>query len=412
MPDPVGGGPKRDLVSIDDLPDETLLGLMREAREIRAADRLVHNRDLTGVLLASLFLEPSTRTRLSFEAAMQRLGGGVITCSDPSTSSASKGESLRDTARMVDAYADVIVLRHPSPGAARLAARNTTKPVINAGDGSREHPSQTLVDLVTLESEIGAISNLTVMLYGDLRFGRTTHSLIRALMRFGARVVAVGQSGLELPDSLVAELGARPDTGVSRVRLAGLEGRFGGQPEAVVCGPASEIVEQEAGTPWTVPAIDALYVTRLQRERLTGEACASGPGLPVVDGALLDLPVFARTLVLHPLPRVGEIAPSLDGDPRAGYFRQAAWGVPLRMALLRWAMGLSGLPGPREAVTRAASPGEVCRSLACVRGAEPGATLEEVRVAADGAPRCAWCDEPMAPSGSARPDGPRSSAVR
>jgi aspartate carbamoyltransferase catalytic subunit len=216
---------KRDLVAIGDLGDRDILRLIELADTI-AVDPKSVARALDGALLATLFLEPSTRTRLSFEAAMLRLGGRVITSADPKTSSAAKGETLADSIRMIGAYADAIVLRHPHAGAARLAARLSPGPVVNAGDGGREHPTQTLVDLFTLVREKGKLDGLFVALYGDLRFGRTTHSLARALTRFGAKVLALSEPGLHFPEYVLEGVRAAGG-GTAEVEVAGLEGLVG-----------------------------------------------------------------------------------------------------------------------------------------------------------------------------------------
>jgi aspartate carbamoyltransferase catalytic subunit len=199
---------KRDFISIDDLKNEALLRLMEVADDLRR-DMRSHAADLRGFLMGSLFLEPSTRTRLSFEAAMARLGGRVITSSDPQSSSSVKGETLADTVRIVDSYVDVTVLRHPMAGAAEVAARHASHSVINAGDGANEHPTQTLCDLYALRCERGRLSDLIVLLYGDLKYGRTVHSLSRALVRMGATVIAIAEDRLGLPDALVRDLAER-----------------------------------------------------------------------------------------------------------------------------------------------------------------------------------------------------------
>ena len=267
-----------------------------------------------GYQLATLFYEPSTRTRLSFESAMNRLGGAVLAVPDADASSAAKGESLADTVRVVSAYADVIVLRHPAEGAARLAADVATVPVVNAGDGAHEHPTQTICDLYTLYRECGRVQGLTVTLYGDLKYGRTVHSLAYGLATFGARLVfAPADPALAPPayllDRLAADFGCAPDWW-----------------------------HPDSGLP--MPPSDALYLTRIQRERFDGD-----PGLrhyPRVDRAqLARWGVGDHTLLLHPLPRAGELAPELDPEPRSAYFRQAANGVPVRMATLALLLGIA-----------------------------------------------------------------------
>ena len=230
---------KRDLVSIHDLSDAALGGLMDLADTLQR-DLRAHARELSGCLMGSLFLEPSTRTRLSFEAAMARLGGRIITSSDPATSSAVKGETLSDTVRIVDSYVDLLVLRHPRAGAARWAARPPRGPGINAGDGAHEHPTQTLCDLYALRRERGRLDGLIVMLYGDLRFGRTTHSLARALVRTGATILAVAEDQLELPDFVVRDLETQPGYGARHVMIDDMEDVFQRRDvDALLIGPAS-----------------------------------------------------------------------------------------------------------------------------------------------------------------------------
>lgn len=382
---------KRDLIAIGDLSDRDILRLIAQAGDI-AADPKAFSRALDGALLATLFLEPSTRTRLSFEAAMLRLGGRVITSADPKTSSAAKGETLADSIRMIGAYADAIVLRHPHAGAARLAARLSPVPVVNAGDGGHEHPTQTLVDLFTLVREKGRLDGLFVVLYGDLRFGRTTHSLARALTRFGATVLALSEPGLHLPDYVLD--GVRQAGGsVADVEVSGLEGLVGGRPRGTLLAPPGRAVGN--ATLFLAPdQVDALYVTRLQKERLP-----SGSGglraLPLIDRVFLEAAPFRRAVVLHPLPRVDEIHRTLDDDPRAAYFRQAAAGVPMRMAILGAVLG--AFP-PLEAPPTGPAPvldAPPCGESACIAATEPHAVPAEAFAAPDGRLRCAWCEHPL-----------------
>lgn len=386
---------KRDFVTIDDLPDAALSNLMDLADRIRTNLR-GHAADLPGYLMGSLFLEPSTRTRLSFEASMLRLGGRVITSSDPATSSAVKGETLADTVRIVDSYVDVTVLRHPSAGAARLAASLARGPVINAGDGSHEHPSQTLCDLYTLRSERGPIAAQTVVLYGDLRYGRTVHSLARALVRFGARVIAIAEGGLNLPEFVVEDLASRPGYGMCMVQINDLEDVFRRRGvEAMLVAPQTELPTAKAGEiaelSMRTKKVHAIYVTRLQKERLRGDAPSAT--LPILDHRFLKSPTFSDSIVLHPLPRVGEIARELDSDPRAAYFRQAALGVPIRMALLLWSCGMVDLDVGHPHGTRLVP----CRGAECVN---PGCItvkeapdFAEVGRDAQGRLRCLFCEE-------------------
>jgi aspartate carbamoyltransferase catalytic subunit len=265
-----------------------------------------------GKLLATIFYEPSTRTRLSFEAAMLRLGGQVLSVADPQTSSAAKGESLADTVRTVAAYADLLVLRHPKEGAAKLAAAYSPVPVINAGDGAREHPTQTLTDLYTIRSLLGRLSDLTVAFCGDLRYGRTVHSLLRALSRYqGMRFFLISPAELRLPEGLRGEL--------------------------LAMGAAMEEMEamEEA-----LPHLDILYMTRVQKERFFNEEdYLRLKDFYVLTAARLKL-LKKEAIVMHPLPRVTEIAYEVDQDPRAVYFRQARLGMYARMALIAAILGV------------------------------------------------------------------------
>lgn len=257
--------------------------------------------------LATLFYEPSTRTRLSLETAMLNLGGQVIGFASSNASSAAKGESVADTIRMISCYADIAAIRHPKEGAALVAAMNSSIPVINAGDGGHQHPTQTLTDLLTIRSLKGRLDNLTVGLCGDLKFGRTVHSLINALVRYpNIRFVLVSPSELRIP---------------SYIRENVLDAN-GIEYEEV------EILED------AMPKLDILYMTRVQKERFFSE----DEYLRLKDIYILDKPKMDLAkedmLVMHPLPRVNEISVEVDQDPRAGYFRQVQYGVYIRMALI------------------------------------------------------------------------------
>jgi aspartate carbamoyltransferase catalytic subunit len=268
-----------------------------------------HRQLLADQVVATLFFEPSTRTRLSFEAAANRLGARVLTMSDPAASSTSKGETLDDTARIVERYADLIVLRHPQDGAAREVAALVSIPVINAGDGAGEHPTQALLDLFTIRQERGALHGQRVALIGDLRHGRTVHSLSRLLTRFDCPMLLVSPPGLQLPPALLAELRA--------------------QGANLVVAP----FEDALGT------ADVVYVTRIQKERfldLTQYETVRGSYRLTAETVRRLAPTAT---VMHPLPRVDEIAPDVDALPNAAYFRQAGNGVPVRMALLALLLG-------------------------------------------------------------------------
>ena len=257
--------------------------------------------------LATLFFEPSTRTRLSFEAAMMELGGNVLGFSSANSSSATKGESVSDTVRVVSGYADIIAMRHPKEGAPYAATRKVTVPIINAGDGGHNHPTQTLTDLMTIRREKGRLNNLTIGMCGDLKFGRTVHSLIKAMSRYeNINFIMISPEELKIPDYI------RKDT----LDANGIEYKEVNVLEDVL------------------PELDLLYMTRVQRERFFNEE----DYIRLKDSFILDSKKMKLApkdmLVLHPLPRVNEIATDVDDDPRAVYFKQAQYGVYIRMALI------------------------------------------------------------------------------
>jgi aspartate carbamoyltransferase len=265
---------------------------------------------LKGKILANLFYEPSTRTSSSFTAAMERLGGSVIPINEVKYSSVSKGESLADTVRTLECYADVIVLRHPEVGSAAIAAKAAHKPVINAGDGIGEHPTQALLDAFTIKEELGHLDGLTVTLLGDLKHGRTVHSLARLLSLYKVKLNYVAPDILRMPAELIEELNAKK---VEQAEYTALD-----QP---------------------LPETDVLYVTRVQKERFIDEAVyESVKGAYVIDPKVMKA-ARERMIVMHPLPRVGEISPDFDDDPRAAYFRQMEYGLYVRMALLAMVLG-------------------------------------------------------------------------
>ena len=300
----------RSLIEPGDFSLEETEGLFELAEKIEADGACMRDA-CRGKLLATLFFEPSTRTRLSFEAAMLRLGGSCLGFADPGSSSASKGESLADTVRMAASYADAIVMRSPKEGAALLARRYSPVPVLNAGDGGHHHPSQTLTDLYTMRRLRGEIRNLTVGFCGDLKFGRTVHSLAKALARYeGIRAVFVSPEELAIPEYIAAELKKQ---GAEFCETRNLE-------EAM-------------------PELDVLYMTRVQKERFFNEE----DYIRLKDSFVLNAEKMAMgkssLVVLHPLPRVNEIAVEVDRDPRAAYFAQAKYGMYARMALLASILG-------------------------------------------------------------------------
>ena len=294
------------LLSILDLSVKEIDELVSTAEHIIANPKSYAER-CKGKKLATLFFEPSTRTRLSFEAAMLELGGSVISMSSAGSSSAAKGESVADTAKTVSCYADIIAMRHPKEGAALVAAHNASIPVINAGDGGHCHPTQTLADLLTIQREKGRLRDLTVGFCGDLKFGRTVHSLINALSRYtGIRIVLISPEELKLPSYVKKDVLQK--NGIPYTQTTDLEG--------------------------AMPDLDILYMTRVQRERFFNEE----DYLRLKDSYILtpDKLVNAKEdlSILHPLPRVNEISVEVDNDPRAVYFKQAKFGVYVRMALI------------------------------------------------------------------------------
>jgi len=331
----------RHIISINDLTNkeietifEVAQGFLQELADDNVSYRIGHSTDLASkFILASLFYEPSTRTRLSFESAMLRLGGANITSADPAVSSAAKGESLADTIRVISNYADVVIIRHPRDGAARLAAEYSRIPVINGGDGSHEHPTQTLCDLFTLKTKKKSFKNMKVAISGDLKGSRTIHSFVYALARFGATIDPLPAPGMELPAyvdrRLREEFHCRivsKDPGQAHGGSIDALYVTADQPHQLSLIPDPEIdygllVEKK---------IDAVYVTRFQKERWTEKERA----YPKVDAKFLGEEKFSEASVMHPLPRVNELDASFDTDRRAVYFQQAAYGVPIRMALI------------------------------------------------------------------------------
>jgi aspartate carbamoyltransferase catalytic subunit len=342
----------RNLVTIDDLSNGEIMAVFALADDMSA--NIKKQQDLCkGKIMASLFFEPSTRTRLSFEAAMHRLGGSVITASDVGASSLAKGESIADTARIIGSYADIVVIRHPWEGAAKVVADYAGIPVINAGDGGHQHPTQTLLDLYTIIKERHTLKGLRIALWGDLKYGRTTHSLIFALARFGADILFCPSHGLEVPEHIINKLVTEYGGEVDRLESPGeaeTDGLFPvdaiyttpNSPHQLAMMPDISVqVELRQG-------VDALYVTRPQKERFAaGEEDEDlKEQYPVVDKKLLRGRAFRKTLVMHPLPRVDELAYDVDGDKRSMYFKQAAGGVPVRMALLAAFLGARDIKIP------------------------------------------------------------------
>jgi aspartate carbamoyltransferase catalytic subunit len=344
----------RSLVTIDDLSNGEIEGVFSLADEM-AASPDEQSGLCQGKIMASLFFEPSTRTRLSFEAGMLRLGGRVISAVEIGASSLAKGESIADMAKVVGSYADIIVIRHPWEGAARVVADYAGIPVINAGDGAHEHPTQTLCDLYTIRKERKTIKGLRIALWGDLKHGRTVHSLIYALARFGATILFRPGPGLEIPEHVLRRLSSEYKGELKRYEAVNKAAEGGLFPiDAIYMTPSSP--HQLAMLPEVTiqvelkSGVDALYVTRLQKERYapTAEVQELKKGYPVVDKKLLKGKEFKKTLVMHPLPRVDELAYEVDADPRSMYFKQAAYGMPVRMALIALLLGTREITIPEK----------------------------------------------------------------
>lgn len=303
----------KDIISVKQFERTDLEYVFGVAHEMRGMVERVGTFDLLkGKILANLFYEPSTRTSSSFTAAMERLGGSVIPINEVRYSSVSKGESLPDTIRTLECYADVIVLRHPETGSAAIAARTARKPVINAGDGIGEHPTQALLDMFTIFEELGAgqIDGMTVTMLGDLKYGRTVHSLARLLSLFKVRINYVSPEILRMPKEVMNEVAEK---GIRQAEYNSL----------------SDIL----------PETDVLYVTRVQKERFEDPAeYEMVKGAYVVDPEIMKA-AKQEMIVMHPLPRVGEISVDFDDDPRAAYFRQMEYGLYVRMALLAMVLG-------------------------------------------------------------------------
>ncbi len=300
-----------DLITMDDLSNDEILEILDTAeRLLPVANGDVHAPLLQGKVLGNLFFENSTRTRMSFESAMKRLGGEVVNLSSVG-SSVAKGETLYDTMQMVDGYSDIAVIRHPRQGAAQYSADAIGIPILNAGDGAGNHPTQTMLDLFTIRQAHGTLEGLNVVLVGDLRYGRTTHSLSHALVRFGAKLILVSPDSLRMPTEIVGDLQSH-DT---------------------------EVIESE-DLSGAIADADVIYMTRIQKERFPDEdEYAKVAGIYKMTADNLA-EAKGGMIVMHPLPRVDEIDPSVDSTKHARYFQQAFNGVPTRMALLCRSLGV------------------------------------------------------------------------
>ena len=357
----------RSLISILELSIPELDDLIATANDI-IENPAKYAEVCKGKKLATLFFEPSTRTRLSFEAAMLELGGSVLGFSEANSSSASKGESVADTAKVISCYADIIAMRHPRDGAPFVAAQNATVPVINAGDGGHNHPTQTLTDLLTISREKGRLDHLTIGLCGDLKYGRTVHSLIEAMSRYeGVRFVLISPEELKVPDYIKYEVMDKHAT------------------------PYEETPDLEAA----LPELDILYMTRIQRERFAD---------PYEYERLKDSYVLTPEklesakpdmAILHPLPRVNEISVKVDDDPRACYFRQALCGKYIRMALIYKLLQETDQPSPAKVHPADHLVNTItCHNPRCITNVEQ--ELDQVFYPVNlehGIYRCLYCEE-------------------
>ena len=356
----------RHLIDPTDLSVEEIHEILTLAEAI-IADRAKYREACKGKKLATLFYEPSTRTRLSFTAARLELGGEVIGFSDANSSSVSKGETVADTVRVIRCFADIIAMRHFKEGAPLVASQYAGIPVINAGDGSHAHPTQTLTDLLTIKREKGRLDHLTIGFCGDLKFGRTVHSLIKALSRYeGIRVLLISPEELRLPSYMLKEMRAHSNLEFREVRTM-----------------------EEA-----MPELDILYMTRVQKERFLDEEEFDR----VKDSFVLDPSKLAAAredmIVLHPLPRVNEITRAVDNDPRAVYFRQVENGKFVRMALIYKLLEWADANRPYEHTPVFGQEyvvgGHTCSNRRCISATEDVDRI--FRVAEDGTLRCAYCE--------------------
>ncbi len=355
----------RSLNSILDLSVEELDELIATAKDI-AAHPEKYRDSCKYKKLATLFYEPSTRTRLSFEAAMLELGGSVLGFSSANSSSAAKGESMADTAKIISCYADIMAIRHPKDGAPFVASRNASVPVINAGDGMHNHPTQTLADLLTISREMGRLNGLTIGLCGDLKYGRTVHSLIEAMCRYeNIRFVLISPEELKLPGYVKYDV----------LEKSGF--------------PYEEVTSLEEA----MPKLDVLYMTRIQRERFSDQAVYER----LKDSYILDTEKMKlakeKMCVLHPLPRVNEISVAVDDDPRAAYFRQALNGKYMRMALILKLLKQAQENPAREPIRGELRYDLVCRNPRCISATEQELPqIFRLTDKAAGIHRCIYCE--------------------
>lgn len=397
----------KHLVSINDLSKAAIEKIFDLADKIDADIKANKPIDICrDKIMATMFYEPSTRTRMSFESAMYRLGGKVISSADTkATSSAAKGESLIDTIKVIQHYADLVILRHFKDGSAKLAAENSFVPIISGGDGAHEHPTQTLCDLYTLRREKGKIKGLNIAICGDLRYGRTVHSLVYGLAKFGATIFTVAPDDFALPEHVERRLKTSYNTEVKKFK------RFDEKLSANDVlfmknlkkskGVKEDIVSENLFQPIPIEYFDAIYVTRIQMERI--EVAGRHPnGTKIMHESLMSYLVNKEllekakndTIVLHPLPRRSELSYDIDKDKRAAYFKQAAYGVPVRMALIAIMLGAEmtninmGFEKHDVCILD-----EDCSNHNCITQEEENIQHRYIKVeGADNTYRCFYCD--------------------
>jgi len=386
----------RHLISINDFSNDEIEAVLDLAQEMDSALEAKKRLDLCqGKELYTIFYEPSTRTRSSFETAMHRLGGTVVSHAEAQvTSSVAKGETIADTIRTLEKYADVIVMRHPLDGSTRLAAEHSSVPIISGGDGAHEHPTQTLLDLYTILKEKGGIQGKNVALCGDLRHGRTVHSLAVALARFKAEITCIAPPGFELPDHIRDILN---NYKCKITEYSSLE-EIADDGSLLVHQAKTGQNQQEGFMSFLLESLDVLYFTRLQRERFdTQESSVAGE-----ESYRINKQLLAKSrddaVIMHPLPRINELAYEVDQDKRAAYFRQAGYGIPVRMALIALLLGVAE---PKKALTTHEATVKIskdtsnlrCINERCITNKEQYSIPKFYKV--PGAPkllRCYYCD--------------------
>ncbi len=356
----------KDLIDISDLRVDEIDELIETTKNIME-NKEQYSQAMKGKILATLFYEPSTRTRLSFSSAMMYLGGNVIGFSDASTSSVSKGESLRDTIRIVSSYSDIIALRSPIEGAALAAADVCDIPVINAGDGQHAHPTQTLADLATIKLEAGRLNGLTIGICGDLKYGRTTHSLLAALSRYnGNKFVLISPKELKMPATAI-------NKHLNENNITYIE--------------TDDLNE-------SLPELDILYMTRIQQERFDDKAEYEKLKNSYILTADMLKNAKKDMLILHPLPRVNEISVEVDEDDRAMYFKQARYGRLIRMALILKLLGKKNTSETQSPINFTPTDKYICTNPKCVVNSEKGVLGYVIHDPKELLPLCAYCEKP------------------